>query len=95
MCTVFKILLAPVWLVLVLLKWMSLIATGVVSMVLRLGGMLLLLISVAYLLLHFEPILTIRVFVVGIGALIAPYIASVVTGVLEVGQTLVGESILE
>ena len=52
MRTVFKILLAPVWLVLVLLKWMSLIATGVVSMVLRLGGMLLLLIGVAYLLLH-------------------------------------------
>ncbi len=92
---VFKLLLAPVWLILFLLKWASLIATGVVSMVLRLGGMLLLLISVAYLLLHFEPILTIRVLAVGIGALIAPYIASVVTGVLEVGQTLVGEYILE
>ena len=91
MCTVFKILLAPVWLVLVLLKWMSLIATGIASVVLRLGGMLLLLIGVAYLLLHFEPILTIRVFVVGIGALIAPYIASVITGVLEAGQTLIGE----
>lgn len=95
MCILFKILLIPVWLVLFLLKWASLIATGVVSMLLRLGGMLLLLIGVAYLLLHFEPILTIRVFAVGIGALIAPYIASVVTGVLEVGQTLVGEYILE
>ena len=95
LCILFKILLIPVWLVLFLLKWASLIATGVVSMLLRLGGMLLLLIGVAYLLLHFEPILTIRVFAVGIGALIAPYIASVVTGVLEVGQTLVGEYILE
>jgi len=95
MCTVFKILLAPVWLVLVLLKWMSLIATGIASVVLRLGGMLLLLIGVAYLLLHFEPILTIRVLAVGIGAFIAPYIASVITGVLEAGQSLIGEYILE
>ena len=68
----FKLLLAPVWLVLFLLKWTSLIATGIASVVLRLGGMVLLLIGVAYLLLHFEPILTIRVFAVGIGAFIAP-----------------------
>ena len=85
---VFKILLAPVWLILVLLKWASLIATGIASVMLRLGGMLLL-IGVAYLLLRFEPILTIRVFAVGIGAFIAPYIASAITGVLEAGQTLI------
>ena len=48
---VFKVLLAPVWLVLCLLKWTSLIAMGIASMVLRLGGMLLLLIGVAYLIL--------------------------------------------
>ena len=85
---VFKVLLAPVWLVLCLLKWTSLIATGFASVVLRLGGMLLLLIGVAYLALGFEPFLTIRVFAVGIGAMVAPFLASVVTGVLEVGQTL-------
>jgi hypothetical protein len=90
-----KMLLAPVRLVLCLLKWTSLIATGITSVVLRLGGMVLLLIGVAYLALGFEPILTIRVFAVGIGALIAPFLASVVTGVLEAGQTLVGEYILE
>ncbi len=73
------VLLAPIWLILLLLKWTSLIATGIASVVLRLGGMLLLLIGMAYLLLHFEPILTIRVFAVGLGALIAPYIATVVT----------------
>ena len=39
---VFKILLAPMWLILFLLKWTSLIATGIASVVLRLGGMLLL-----------------------------------------------------
>jgi hypothetical protein len=71
----FKILLAPVWLILVLLKCASLIATGIASVVLRLGGMMLPLIGMAYLLLHFEPILTIRVFAVGIGAFIASYIA--------------------
>ena len=92
---VFKMLLDPVWLILFLLKWMSLIATGIASVVFRLGGMLLLLIGVAYLLLHFEPILTIRVFAVGVGALIAPFIASAITGVLEAGQTLIGEFILE
>ena len=92
---VFKVLLAPVWLVLCLLKWTSLIATGIASVVLRLGGMVLLLIGVAYLALGFEPILTIRVFAVGIGVLIAPFLASVVTGVLEAGQTLVGAYILE
>lgn len=92
---VFKILLAPVWLILFLLKWTSLIATSIASVLLRLVGMLLLLIGMAYLLLHFEPILTIRVFAVGIGAFIAPYIATVVTGVLEAGQTLIGEFISE
>ena len=91
---VFKMLLAPVWLVLCLLKWTSLIATGIAPVVLRLGGMLLL-IGVAYLVLGFESYLTIRVFAVGIGAMIAPFLASVVTGVLEAGQTLVGEFILE
>ena len=92
---VFKVLLAPVWLVLCLLKWASLIATGIASVILRLGGMLLLLIGVAYLALGFESYLTIRVFAVGIGAFIAPYIASVVTGVLEAGQTLIGDYISE
>ena len=91
---VFKMLLAPVWLVLCLLKWTSLIATGIASVVLRLGGMLLL-IGVAYLVLGFESYLAIRVFAVGIGALIAPFLASLVTGVLEAGQTLVGEFILK
>ena len=57
--------------------------------------MLLLLIGVAYLVLGFEPFLTVRVFAVGIGAFIAPYIATVVTGVLEAGQTLIGEFISE
>ena len=90
-----KVLLVPVWLVLCLLKWTSLIATGIASVVLRMGGILLLLIGVAYLVLGFESYLTIRVFAVGIGAIIAPFLASVVTGILEAGQTLIGEFILE
>ncbi len=90
-----KVFLAPIWLILFLLKWTSLIATGIASIVLRVVGMLLLLIGAAYLVLGFEPFLTIRVFAVGLGALIAPYIATVVTGVLEAGQTLIGELIAE
>ena len=92
---VFMILLAPVWLILFLLKWTSLIATGIASVLLRLVGMLLLLIGSAYLVLGFESFLTVRVFAVGIGAFIAPYIATVMTGVLEAGQTLIGEFITE
>ena len=92
---VFKVVLVPVWLVLCLLKWTTLIATGIASVVLRLGGMLLFLIGVAYLVLGFEPHLTIRVFAVGIGAFLAPYLGSVVTGVLEAGQTMIGEFIIE
>ena len=65
---VFKILLAPVWLVLFLLKWTSLIATGIASVLLRMVGVLLLLIGAAYLVLGFESFLTIRVFAEGIGA---------------------------
>ena len=57
--------------------------------------MLLLLIGVAYLVLGFELYLTIRVFAVGIGTIIAPFLASVVTGILEAGQTLIGEFIEE
>ena len=92
---VFKVLLAPVWLALCLLKWTSLIATGIAYVVSRLGGMLLLLIGVAYLALGFEPFLTIRVFAVGIGAMVAPFLASLITGVLEAGQTLIREYITE
>ena len=92
---VFKVLLSPVWLILCLLKWTSLIATGIASVVLRLGGILLLLNGVAYLVLGFEPYLTIRVFAVGIGAMVTPFIVSMVTSVLEAGQTLIGEFILE
>ena len=91
----FKVLLAPVWLVLCLIKWTSLIATGIASVVLRLGGVLLLLIGVTYLVLEFESYLTIRAFAVGIGAFLAPYLGSAVTGVLEAGQTLIGEYITE
>ena len=92
---VFKILLAPIWLILFLLKWTSLTATGIASVLLRVVGMLLLLIGIAYLVLGFESFLTIRVFAVGLGAFIAPHIATVVTGVLEAGQTLIGEFITE
>ena len=90
-----KVLLTPIWLILFLLEWTSFIATGIASVLLRMVGMLLLLIGAAYLVLGFESFLTIRVFAVGIGALIAPYIATVVTGVLEAGQTLIGELIAE
>jgi hypothetical protein len=90
-----KILLAPIWLILFLLKWLCLIMTGIASGFLRIGGILLLLIGAAYWLLQFEPIQTIRVFAVGIGAIVAPYLGSVIIGVLEAGHTWIGEYLWE
>ena len=90
-----KILLAPIWLILFLLKWFCLIVTGFASGFLRICGILLLLIGAAYWLLQFEPIQTIRIFAVGIGAIVAPYLGSVIIGLLEVGHTTIGEYLWE
>jgi len=90
-----KILLAPIWLILFLLKWLCLIVTGIASGFLRIGGILLLLIGAAYWLLQFEPIQTIRVFAVGIGAIAAPYLGSVIIGIMEAGHTWIGEFLTE
>ena len=90
-----KILLAPIWLILFLLKWLCLIMTGIASGFLRIGGILLLLLGAAYWVLQFEPIQTIRVFAVGIGAIVAPYLGSVIIGIMEAGHTWIGEFLTE
>ena len=90
-----KILLASVWLILFLLKWICVVATGLLSEFLRFGGVLLIAIGIAYWVLQCEPIQIIRVFAVGIGAIAAPSVASIMNGVLEAGHTLIGEYITE
>ena len=91
-----KIILAPVWLILFLLKCLCLIATGFLSIFLRLGAVLLILAGVVFMVMGattariaWQPI------IVGIGCFLFPYIASLVTGVLEAGHTLIGEYIAE
>ncbi len=91
-----KILLAPVWLMLFLLKWLCLIATGFLSIFLRLGAVLLILAGVVFMVIGdasagiaWQPI------IIGIVCFLFPYLASVVTGVLEAGYTLIGEFITE
>ena len=96
MRTTAKILLAPVWLVLFLLKWLCLIATGFLSIFLRLGAILLILAGVVFMVMGATPSrIAWQPIIVGIGCCLFPYLASVVTGVLEAGHTIIGEFITE
>ena len=96
MRTVVKILLAPVWLILFLLKWGCLIATGFLSVFLRLGGVMLILAGVVFMVMGATPSrIAWQPIIVGIGCFLFPYIASLVTGVLEAGHTLIGDYISE
>ncbi len=96
MRTIAKILLAPIWLILFLLKWLCLIATGFLSVFLRLGAALLILAGVIFMVIGVTPSgIAWQPVLVGIGCFLFPYLASVVTGVLEAGHTLIGEFITE
>ena len=96
MRTIAKILLAPIWLILFLLKWVCLIATGFLSIFLRLGAVLLILAGVVFIVIGVTPTrIAWQPILVGIGCFLFPYFASVVTGVLEAGHTLIGEFVTE
>ena len=96
MRTVAKILLAPIWLILFLLKWLCLIATGFLSIFLRLGAVLLILAGVVFVVMGATPSrIAWQPLIVGVGCFLFPYIASLVTGVLEAGHTLIGDYISE
>lgn len=96
MRTIVKIILAPAWLMLFLLKWLCLIAAGFLSIFLRLGALLLILAGVVFMVMGATPSrIAWQPIIVGIGCLLFPYLASVVTGVLEAGHTLIGELITE
>lgn len=96
MKTIVKILLAPIWLILFLLKWLCLIATGFLSIFLRLGAVVLILAGVVFMVMGATPsLIAWRPIIVGVGCFLFPYLASVVTGVLEAGHTLIGDYISE
>ena len=91
-----KIILAPIWLILFLLKWLCLIATGFLSIFLRLGAILLILAGVVFMVMGATPSgIAWQPIIVGIGCFLFPYIASLVTGVLEAGHTLISDYISE
>ena len=91
-----KIILAPIWLILFLLKWLCLIVTGFLSIFLRLGAVLLILAGVVFMVMGATPSrIAWQPIIVGIGCFLFPYIASLVTGVLEAGHTLIGDFISE
>ena len=91
-----KIILAPIWLILFLLKWLCLITTGFLSIFLRLGAMLLILAGVVFMVMGATPSrIAWQPIIVGIGCFLFPYIASLMTGVLEAGHTLIGDFISE
>ena len=96
MRVIVKIILAPIWLILFLLKWLCLIATGFLSLFLRLGAVVLILAGVVFMVMGATPSrIAWQPITVGIGCFLFPYLASVVTGVLEAGHTLIGEFITE
>ena len=87
MRTVFKILLAPVWLLLAILKLAFRLAAGAAAFVLAIGGGLLLVYDLFLLIIgngSKEPML--QLLTVG-GLLIAvPFVAGIMTGLLEAAQ---------
>ena len=91
-----KAILIPIWLILFLLKWACLIATGFLSALLRLGGIILILAGVVFMVMGATPSrIAWQPLIVGVGCFLFPYIASLVTGVLEAGHTLIGDYISE
>lgn len=96
MRTIAKILLASIWLTLFLLKWLCLLVTGFLSIFLRLGAVLLILAGVVFMVMDATPSrIAWQPIIVGIGCFLFPHLASVVTGVLEAGHSLIGEFIVE
>ena len=96
MRVIVKIILAPIWLILFLLKWICLIAAGLLSIFLRLGAVLLILAGVVFMVMGATPSrIAWQPLIVGIGCFLFPYIASLMTGVLEAGHTLIGDFISE
>ena len=89
-----KIILALIWLILFLLKWVCLIATGFLSIFLRLGAVLLILAGVVFMVMGATPSrIAWQPIIVGTGCFLLPYLASMVIGVLEAGHEILADFI--
>ena len=94
MRTVFKILLAPLWLLLAVLKLAFRLAAGAAAFVLAIGGGLLLVYDLFLLIISLgSKELMLQLLIVG-GLLIAvPLLAGVITSLLEAAQEPIKEFI--
>ena len=92
MQTVFKILLVPVWLLLAVLKLAFRLAAGAVAYVLAIGGGLLLVYDLFLLIIGLgSKELMLQLLTVG-GLMIAvPFVAGIMTGLLEAAQEPIKE----
>ncbi|MBQ2110190.1 MAG: hypothetical protein II191_00420 [Clostridia bacterium] len=94
MRTVFKILLAPVWLVLAVLKLVFKLATGAAAFVLAISGGLLLVYDLFLLIIGLcSKDLMLQLLIVGIMLIAVPLLTGIMAGLLEAAQQPIKEFI--
>ena len=94
MRTVFKILLVPVWLLLVVLKLAFKLAAGVAAFVLTIGGSLMLVYDLILLIIgSASKELMLQLLMIGVLLIAVPFLAGIVTGLLEAAQEPIKEFI--
>jgi len=94
MRTVFKILLVPVWLLLTILKLAFKLAAGAAAFVLAISGGLLLIYDLLLLIIgSASKELMLQLLIVGALLIAVPFIAGIMTGLLEAAQEPIKEFI--
>ena len=96
MRTIAKILLVPIWLILFLLKWACNIVRGLASVLLCFAGSILLVVGVIFLCMgdtSRQPAM--QALIVGGGCFLLPFVLALIGGIVEAGQTLIGEFITD
>ena len=87
MRTVFKIPLAPVWLMLAVLKLVFRLAAGAAALVLAIGGGLLLVYDLFLLIIGLgSKELMLQLFIIGALLITVPLVAGFIVGLLEAAQ---------
>lgn len=94
MRTVFKILLAPIWLLLAVLKIAFKLAAGAAAFVLAIGGGLLLVYDLFLLIIGSgSKELLLQLLIIGALLIAVPFLAGIMTGLLEAAQEPIKEFI--
>ena len=94
MRTVFKILLAPIWLLLAILKLAFRLAAGTAAFVLAISGGLLLVYDLFLLIIGLgSKELMLQLLTIGVLLIVVPLIAGFVLGLLEAAQEPIKEHI--